>query len=95
MFFAKSFNLSEPWPIDVVHVVIVVEVLSQGRGVTQTLQDGVHVACVAKVTQASQWCTQTPEGRIQAADFGCRWSCNLNFRVDLSRGRSGKQQADY
>lgn len=61
MSFGKSFNLSEPWPIDVFHVEIVVEVLSHGRGVTQTLQDGVHVARVAKVTQASQWCTQTPE----------------------------------
>lgn len=95
MFLGKSFNLYGPWPIDVVHVVIVVEVLSQGRSVAQTLQDGVHVACVAKVTQASQWCTQTPKWRIQAANFGCRWSCNFNFRVDFSRGRSGKQQADY
>lgn len=63
MVFGKSFKLSNlsPRPIDVVHVVIVVEVLGQGWGVTQTLQDGVHVACVAKVTQASQRCTQAPE----------------------------------
>lgn len=43
-------TLFNPWPIDVLHVVVVVEVLSQGRSIAQTLQDGVHVACVSKVT---------------------------------------------
>lgn len=89
--YGKYFHLAGPWPVDVLHVVIVVEVLSHGRSVTQTLQDGVHVARVAQVAKASQWWTQTPKWRIQVANFGSWWPYNLHFRVDFTR-RSKRQE---
>lgn len=58
-------------PVDIFQVVIIVEVLCHGRCVAQTLQDGIHVASVAKITKASQTRTQASKRWIQIADFGC------------------------
>lgn len=82
-----------PWPVDVLQVEIVVEVLSHARSVTQTLQDGVHVACVAHVTKTSQGWTITSKRRIQVANFGSRRPHNLDFGIDFSTGRSAGQRS--
>lgn len=91
-FSSAKYKLSELAPVDVLHVKVVVEVLGQGGAVAQTLQDGVHVARVAEVAQASQRCTQPSKRGVQVADFGRRGSSDLHFRVDFSRRRSGWQE---
>lgn len=88
-FMVSNFTYLEP--VDVLQVAIVVEVISHCRSVTQTLQDGVHIACVSQVTKASQWCTQTSKCRIQVANFGSWRPCNLHFRISFRTNRSGKQ----
>lgn len=88
-FMVRNFTYLEP--VDVLQVAIVVEVISHCRSVTQTLQDGVHIACVSQVTKASQWCTQTSKCRIQVANFGSWGPCNFHFRIYFSTSGSGKQ----